>query len=891
MKFGKILAQESVPEWKKMYIDYNELKHILKEVIQSYKFADKEYHKNTESESPTSLGPAIDLNSALNDNLMHTSKKRLSDMTGSFFAKLSRRSTKTDIRSNANSSFCQSSIQDDMTMDEVIPMLNESEQKFFSKLDKELQKIWEFYGSHEDYASEKLRELKKAYKLLKHERKKGKSTGTKPDTFKPMKILKQVQVITADGQKKPVPMSYGVAKKRIKMGVMEFYRSLQMLKKYAQFNRLGFEKILKKYDKNTNWKVSHIYMRKVDAANFSNLKRLERILKQTESFYLASFSDGMRKHAIKRLRMPDKARSYYFVTWRVGVYLGMAINLTLMGIHSVMNRREFVNKNGIAHSCQINDDASLSPIEQQTFHNFCNYGLLLEIYAAVAAPIVLALLVGINMIVWAKAKINYKLIFDFDTRDNMDHREYLEFPSLLLLLLAICFYLSFANFFPSVPPLYFLVGFLIAVGLVFFCPFPILYYNVRRWLIVTMLRVCLPFVYGVEFRDFFLADELVSLQFTFSNVAILICALSSDSKEISDGKCSSNGNIWAVFMATVPAWIRFFQCLQRWVKTRKAHPHLLNALKYITIVIPLWILHVNTRDALVFWYLVHIFNTILANFWDMAMDWAFLRVWSAPNYGLREDLEFKPLWLYYVGIGSNTLMRLAWMTDQRHHISVMITLAITEVLRRFLWNFFRVEKEHVYNVLIKRAVKDINIPFVVTKNNHEPTVNHQVQVQLPSTRHESFVSRQTSIAPSHRFSFQHVGDTFGNALARFTPLYKSIDFRDYAAPSKNNHMYDIGGTSIDSDEDKEDDDYYYDEEEDTETDENTAEKAIHRQNSLRKLERVDGKDGPPFIIKRAFPSTDINSRRILEERIDVSSTGEDEEGNADNVDEKKRKFW
>jgi len=42
-----------------------------------------------------------------------------------------------------------------------------------------------------------------------------------------------VHVITADGQKNPVPMSYAVAKKRIKMGMVEFYRSLQMLKKYA----------------------------------------------------------------------------------------------------------------------------------------------------------------------------------------------------------------------------------------------------------------------------------------------------------------------------------------------------------------------------------------------------------------------------------------------------------------------------------------------------------------------------------------------------------------------------------------------------------------------------------------------------------------------------------
>ncbi|CAG8472847.1 11685_t:CDS:10 [Paraglomus brasilianum] len=756
MKFAKVLAQEAVPEWKKMYIDYNELKRIIKEVIQSYKFADKEYHKDAEPEFPTSLGPDIDLNATIRDRLTHGrrfSLKSMSDVAGPFFAKLSRRSSKTDIRSNAPS-FCQSSIQDDMTMEELIPMLNESEQKFFSQLDKELQKIWEFYGSREDYASEKLKELKKAHRLLKQERKKGKLTGKKPDTFKPMNILKHlnldnydyyppphgqqsgmeqartVQVITADGQKKPVPMSYGIAKKRIKMGVMEFYRSIQMLKKYAQLNRLGFEKILKKYDKNTSWKASNIYMRKVDATNFSNLKTLDRILKQTEIFYVSSFSDGVRKHAIKRLRMPDKAKSHYFVTWRVGIYLGMAINLILVGIRSVMDIIAFVDKNSIAESCQINPDASLSPAEQQTFYNFCNYDLILQIYAAVVAPIVLGLLVGVNMIAWAKAKINYRLIFDFDTRDNMDHREYLE------------------------------------------------------------LRVCLPFVYGVEFRDFFVADELVSLQFTFSYVATLICALSNDWEQISEGKCSSNRNPWAVFMATIPALLRFVQCLQRWVKTQRAHPHLLNALKYITIVIPYWILYANTQDALVFWYLVHLFNTLLANFWDLAMDWAFLRVWYVPNYGLREELEFKHRWVYYFAVCSNTLMRFVWMVDRKHNGIITMSFAFMEVLRRFQWNFFRVEKEHVYNVLIKRAVKDINIPFVVTKNDQESTANHQVETQLPQsppTRRESFASYQTS---NRRFSLlsQHVSDALSSAFVRFTPLHKGADFRDYSAPRKRNFV-------------------------------------------------------------------------------------------------------
>jgi len=43
------------------------------------------------------------------------------------------------------------------------------------------------------------------------------------------------------------------------------------------------------------------------------------------------------------------------------------------------------------------------------------------------------------------------------------------------------------------------------------------------------------------------------------------------------------------------------------------------------------------------------------------MDWALLRVWYVPNYGLREDLEYKRKWVYYFAIVSNIVMRFSWI--------------------------------------------------------------------------------------------------------------------------------------------------------------------------------------------------------------------------------------
>lgn len=51
---------------------------------------------------------------------------------------------------------------------------------------------------------------------------------------------------------------------------------------------------------------------------------------------------------------------------------------------------------------------------------------MLQIYCAYLIPIVFALLIGINMYTWTKAGINYKFIFEFDPRHNLNYRQYCE---------------------------------------------------------------------------------------------------------------------------------------------------------------------------------------------------------------------------------------------------------------------------------------------------------------------------------------------------------------------------------------------------------------------------------------------------------------------------------
>lgn len=51
---------------------------------------------------------------------------------------------------------------------------------------------------------------------------------------------------------------------------------------------------------------------------------------------------------------------------------------------------------------------------------------LLLVYAGLFLTILFGCLFGLNMKVWYKNKINYKFIFEFDPRDNLDYHEFFE---------------------------------------------------------------------------------------------------------------------------------------------------------------------------------------------------------------------------------------------------------------------------------------------------------------------------------------------------------------------------------------------------------------------------------------------------------------------------------
>lgn len=381
----------------------------------------------------------------------------------------------------------------------------------------------------------------------------------------------------------------------------------------------------------------------------------------------------------------------------------------------------------------------------------------LQIYACFALPILFCLGFAINTMVWTRSHINYKFIFEFDPRDNLDYHEFAELPSLMLLLLGFVMYLDFSqSFAPLVPPeLCPLIFFVIAVAIMT-CPFPILYYSSRRWLSLSLGRIVLSYLFPIEFRDFFIADELNSLAYSFWTFSYFVCAYRVHWTDL-DTQCPVKKFWFTPLVACLPPWWRFLQCIRRYQDSRE-RVHLVNAVKYVTSMAST--LASGYRrihpEMEVVWIICGMINSSYTSAWDLKMDWGLFQTQSR-HFLLRDDLVF-PRWTYYVAVPINVMLRFAWTLNAaslgfKGELVGFVT-ALLEAYRRIQWNFFRLENEHINNCGNYRAIKEIPLPFAFHGKSTEAVVEEEEQVE--EGRIQLPLEEQVAVPPT-----AHAGSFYG----------------------------------------------------------------------------------------------------------------------------------
>lgn len=568
--------------------------------------------------------------------------------------------------------------------EEVTRHFKNFDEKFFLYCDNELKKINTFY-------SEKLAEATRKFANLRSEL----STSKENSGIKGKRsgIIKKPKNLTARKVQE------------LKLAFSEFYLSLVLLQNYQNLNFTGFRKILKKHDKLFHVDDGRHYReQQVESSHFYTNTDIIRLISEVESTVTQELESGDRQKAMKRLRVPPLGEKQTpWTTFKVGLYSGSFIVLF----------------------CTVVVSAIFHDIENE------NLKTAFKLYRGPLLIIEFLFLIGVNVYGWRSSGVNHVLIFELDPRNHLSEQDLMEVAAVL----GVAWTLSLLSFLYSsslsIPPYLNPLSLVILMLLTLCSPLRTFRHEARFWTLrVTWKCFASPF-YQVGFADFWLADQFNSLVTVFLDIHFLICFYVTDGDWLNTGGDTNCDSTVALITKSavncIPAWIRFAQCIRRYRDSKEAFPHLVNAGKYSTtfFVVIFNTLKTYFKDDYVddyenpylyLWFGANVVSSIYAYTWDIKMDWGLFDSASGENKFLREEIVYSSKGFYYFAIIEDLVLRFLWVPSfiliQNKYVGAELMTSMTaplEVFRRFVWNFFRLENEHLNNCGKFRAVRDISV--------------------------------------------------------------------------------------------------------------------------------------------------------------------------------------
>ncbi len=149
--------------------------------------------------------------------------------------------------------------------------------------------------------------------------------------------------------------------------------------------------------------------------------------------------------------------------------------------------------------------------------------------------------------------------------------------------------------------------------------------------------------------------------------------------------------------------------------SKQIYPTILNAFKYLlAIFIAVTSFFPSFQNI---WWMIALFSTIYSYMWDLKKDFGFLE--PGENYPLRAKLSYKSHYFYYICMITNLFLRFMWVLSVSPTIVYkfirpeffQLFIYCMEIIRRGMWNFIRVEYQHIELCKVFKVTIDVELPF------------------------------------------------------------------------------------------------------------------------------------------------------------------------------------
>ncbi|CAN1815529.1 Phosphate transporter PHO1 homolog 10 [Linum perenne] len=734
MKFGKELKKQMVPEWSQVYIDYYGLRSILRQIPNYYQLK-KNQNQNPDIEGGNS-GENIERKffSKLDEELSKVDafyKSKVEEMVDeaselnlqleAFVALRIRVESRSglDVDDNGEKSRC---CVDDVNGDglkslEVDAVAEESCRPEAEIKSYELEESFctsngghhhmdssfavrknSFNDPEVSTSGSELDEIQTTTTI---------TTDHEHNQEDQVKILERVKIEKPSDQstlttikgvfKDSREVELSKVKCQLRAAFIEFYHKLRLLNHYSYMNLAAFSRILKKYEKVTSRKVVSSYMKVVEKSSLGSSNEVTDLLDSVEATFIKHFSGSNYKKG-RRLLRPKSKKEKHSITFLSGFFSGCTVALLIAVVLRIQTQKLMTKDEGTSYLVNI-----------------------FPLYSLFGYVILHMLVYAADIYFWRRFRVNYPFIFGFERGTELDHRQvFLLSTGLAFLVLASLLanlhldLSSKANKYKQLTELMPL-GLIIVVAAILLCPFHMLYRSSRFFFVRCLFRtLCAPL--------FKLADNLTSQFQAFRYLELYICYYGLGEYSRRQEKCHSHGIYNALYfiVAIIPFWTRFMQCLRRFLEERDPM-HAVNSIKYLSTIIAVVLRTIfelkkgNTR--MVLGLISSAAATAINTYWDVAVDWGLLRRNSKNPY-LRDRLLVPYKSVYFVAIGVDVALRLAWLQlvlelnlGKARKLAALTVMSCLEIVRRGVWNFFRLENEHLNNVGKYRAFNSVPLPF------------------------------------------------------------------------------------------------------------------------------------------------------------------------------------
>ncbi|CAN1187783.1 Phosphate transporter PHO1 homolog 5 [Linum perenne] len=680
MKFGKEFAAQMVPEWQEAYMDYNFLKTLLKEILR--------FRQRTKPTSISSSSSQSGGGGSLSRKL--TMYRAFSGLTQRNYNPISPSMETDDIESQAilvNPVNHDHEGGDHQSYQTTFLMASddggEYELVYFRRLDDEFNKVNKFYREKVEEVLKEADNLNKQMDALIAFRVKVENpTGwSHEDRTGEMTRLASDVAASAAALHATTPSGARASRRSPSLDVIEEGSLSHEQDGSSPDEEEEEEDQQKMKNKNKNKNKIRVPPRKPNSMNAvkrpaplqvlhnvqmnntketprSTIKGFLKVPNHTELRFtrenLRRVEEQLKRAFVEFYQKLRLLKSYSFLN-------ALAFSKIMKKYDKITSRNAskaymtMVDNSFLGSSDEIMDEPGREQYMQTMFPLYSLFGFMVLHIVMYAA----------NIYFWRRYRVNYSFIFGFKQGTELGYRQVflVAFGIAVLALLSILSNLDMEmdpvtkdyQAFTELVPLI-LISMLMVL---LFLPLNILYRSARFFLLTCILHCIAAPLYKNTCPD------------------------------------SSVYNTFYFIVAVIPYMARLLQCLRRMFEEKDLMQGV-NGLKYFVTIVAVTLRTAYSLNKGVGWRVIAwVFSAIAAiggTYWDLVYDWGLLQRGS-KNRWLRDKLLVPHKSVYYVAM------------------TLIAIVASLEIIRRGIWNFFRLENEHLHNVGKYRAFKSVPLPF------------------------------------------------------------------------------------------------------------------------------------------------------------------------------------